>query len=242
MRMTHPGPARRVSPAMRRWHRRLGLALSALLLISAGAMAQTGPTLGGNGKPIEITADRLIVNQQSQVATFSGHVDAVQGDMSLRADEIKVFYAEAKGDEQGRSGQHKGEQAKGEQSRSDQAKPDKAKGEKTKSDGQKGQAGGGAGPSANQSIKRIEAVGNVVIAAPDQTATGDRGVYDVAGGSITLDGNVVLTRADNVVRGGHLVYELASGLVTITPPAVAEGQQQRVRALFTPQQSPAKGQ
>jgi lipopolysaccharide export system protein LptA len=247
MRMIHPGPSRRVSPAMRRWHRRLGLALGALLLISIEAVAQTGPTLGGNGKPIEITADRLIVNQQSQVATFSGHVDAVQGDMSLRADEIKVFYADqAKGDEQGRSGQHKGEpnseQSKSEQSRSDQAKPDKAKAEKTKSDGQKGQAGGGAGPSANQSIKRIEAVGNVVIAAPDQTATGDRGVYDVAGGSITLDGNVVLTRADNVVRGGHLVYELASGLVTSTPPAVAEGQQQRVRALFTPQQSPAKGQ
>ena len=81
-----------------------------------------------------------------------------------------------------------------------------------------------------------------MIAAPDQTATGDRGVYDVTGGSITLDGNVVLTRADNVVRGGHLVYDLASGLVTITPSAVAEGQQQRVRALFTPQQPPAKGQ
>ena len=132
MRVTHPGPTRRVAPrcggGTPAWARS-----GALLLISAGAMAQTGPTLGGNGKPIEITADRLIVNQQHQVATFSGNVDAVQGDMSLRADEIKVFYADQpKGDEQGKSGQHKGEQGK-----SDQAKPDKAKGEKTKSDGQK---------------------------------------------------------------------------------------------------------
>ncbi len=104
-------------------------------------MAQSAPTLGGNGKPIEITADRLVVNQQDRVATFSGNVDAVQGDMSLKANEIKVFYAD--------------------QAKSDQAKAEKAKGGKSKNDGQKEQGGGAGGLSANQSIKRIEAVGTL---------------------------------------------------------------------------------
>ncbi len=213
--------------AMRRWACRLCLALGMLGFLPIAGMAQNAPTLGGNGKPIEITADRLVVNQQDRVATFSGNVDAVQGNMSLKAKEIRVFYAD---------------QAKSDQGKSDQAKADKAKSSKNKNDGQKEQGGGAGGLSANQSIKRIEAVGDVVIAAPDQTATGDRGIYDVTADSITLDGNVVLTRADNVVRGGHLVYNLASGLVTITPPPVAEGQSTRVRALFTPQQTQAKGQ
>lgn len=46
--------------------------------------------------PIEITADSLEVLRDQQVATFTGNVDAVQGDLTLSADELKVFY---RGDE-----------------------------------------------------------------------------------------------------------------------------------------------
>ncbi|MGH6942710.1 MAG: lipopolysaccharide transport periplasmic protein LptA, partial [Geminicoccaceae bacterium] len=42
--------------------------------------------------PIEITADNLEVLQQEQVATFTGNVDAVQGDLVLSADRLKVYY------------------------------------------------------------------------------------------------------------------------------------------------------
>ncbi len=224
-RRTASSPRRRRQARRRPGLRRLGILAVALALFPAAGIAQTGPSLGNNGKPIEITADRLVVNQQQQVATFSGNVDAVQGDMSLRADELKVFYTD---------------QAKGDQAKGDNAKSDKGKSDKSKSDQPKDQAGKGSGLSGNQNIKRIEAVGNVVIAAPDQTATGNRGIYDVANNSITLDGDVVLTRAENVVRGGHLVYDLTSGLVTITQPGPAEGQPARVRALFKPQQAQAK--
>ncbi len=46
--------------------------------------------------PIEISADSLEVAQEEQVATFVGNVDAVQGDLVLSADELKVHY-EGKG-------------------------------------------------------------------------------------------------------------------------------------------------
>jgi lipopolysaccharide export system protein LptA len=42
--------------------------------------------------PIEITADSLEVLRNQQVATFTGNVDAVQGDMVLSADLLRVHY------------------------------------------------------------------------------------------------------------------------------------------------------
>jgi len=42
--------------------------------------------------PIEITADRLDVVQDEQLATFTGNVDAVQGDLVLTSDQLRVYY------------------------------------------------------------------------------------------------------------------------------------------------------
>jgi lipopolysaccharide export system protein LptA len=65
----------------------------------AAAAPQPGlaqPVLPGKDKttPIEIVADSLVVRQSERLAVFSGNVDATQGDRSLRADELKVFYGE----------------------------------------------------------------------------------------------------------------------------------------------------
>lgn len=46
----------------------------------------------GNAQPIEIVSDDLVVEQDRRIATFRGHVDAVQGDVRLRADKLEVFY------------------------------------------------------------------------------------------------------------------------------------------------------
>jgi lipopolysaccharide export system protein LptA len=48
--------------------------------------------LTGSDEPIEITADSLEVLQKDKIATFTGNVDAVQGDMVLSADELRVHY------------------------------------------------------------------------------------------------------------------------------------------------------
>lgn len=42
--------------------------------------------------PIEITADTLEVVQTDQVAIFTGNVDAVQGDLVLRSNKLRVHY------------------------------------------------------------------------------------------------------------------------------------------------------
>lgn len=72
------------------------VAFLALLLVGIPlAAAQAQPAMPGSGsEPIEILADVLTVEQASQVATFSGNVQAVQGEMTLTAARLKVFYAQ----------------------------------------------------------------------------------------------------------------------------------------------------
>jgi lipopolysaccharide export system protein LptA len=43
-------------------------------------------------QPLEITADALEVDQDSQRATFIGAVDVIQGDMRLNSDRLIVYY------------------------------------------------------------------------------------------------------------------------------------------------------
>ena len=78
------------------WHQLsgLGTALSllagALLGGPAGLHAQA--LQHDTSLPIEITADQLEVVQQEEVAIFTGNVDAVQGELVLSADQLRVFY------------------------------------------------------------------------------------------------------------------------------------------------------
>jgi lipopolysaccharide export system protein LptA len=82
-----------IRPAMGRT-----LVASALLVSWAGShtLAQA-PVPGASKEPIEIVADLLTVEQARQVAIFSGNVQAIQGEMTLTADRLAVFYAEGAG-------------------------------------------------------------------------------------------------------------------------------------------------
>ena len=65
------------------------------LLVPAAAWAQPAGFAGHDeAAPIEITADALEVRQRENVATFTGDVDAVQGDLTLSARTLDVFYGE----------------------------------------------------------------------------------------------------------------------------------------------------
>lgn len=73
--------------------------LALALLLPAAALAQgTEIAFGGLRQdttlPVQITADRLAVNQADGEATFSGNVLVVQGDLRLSAGEIRVEYAQ----------------------------------------------------------------------------------------------------------------------------------------------------
>lgn len=76
-----------------------GFIIYAVSLSSAPVWAQS-PLLSSpdTDKPFEISADSLEVQQDENIATFAGNVDARQGNMRLKADRLMVHY---RGDKSG---------------------------------------------------------------------------------------------------------------------------------------------
>ena len=79
----------------------------------------------------------------------------------------------------------------------------------------------------------IEATGKVVVVAPNGTATGDVGVYELASRTITMTGNVVLTKDKDVMRGTKLVMDMNTNLAHLYAQGMPGN---RVRGLFIPKQ------
>ena len=84
-------------------------------------------------------------------------------------------------------------------------------------------------------IQKIDVDGGVFLSTPEETASGDNGIYDVEGQKIFLNTNVVLTREKNVLKGDKLVYDFATGKSTLNAGgATSTGGKQRVKAVFVP--------
>ncbi len=162
----------------------------AALTAAALAAAAMGPARAEIGAgydtslPIEITADSLELQQEAQIAVFRGNVDAVQGELNLRADQLIVHY-------------------------------------RTNSENQ-------------NSIRLIEANGNVFLSSPTEMAQGEQGVYDIDADTILLTGAVVLIRGENIIRGDRLEMDLATGQSRVLSAGVESGGEGRVKALFVP--------
>jgi lipopolysaccharide export system protein LptA len=74
----------------------------------------------------------------------------------------------------------------------------------------------GPAPAGGGNIRLMEAIGQVVVSQKDQTATGEKAVYDMAKNLVTLSGpagsSVVVTQGPNVARGPRLVVHLDTGI------------------------------
>ena len=139
-------------------------------------------------QPIRINANSLEVRDQEKQAVFSGNVVVQQGDTTLRCRELIVYYDGKK------TGDAKGGTAKGGEAVSAEALA-------------------AGSPISSSAIRRLEIIGSVVVTTKEQTATGDKGVFETASNTITLVGSpVVLTSGPNVIRGKQLTVDLASGL------------------------------
>jgi lipopolysaccharide export system protein LptA len=68
-----------------------------------------------------------------------------------------------------------------------------------------------AQPGGQQQIKRIEAIGGVIVTQKDQTATGDKGLFDMKSNTVTLLGDVILSQGQNVAKAQRLVADLTTG-------------------------------
>lgn len=85
---------------------------------------------------------------------------------------------------------------------------------------------------SSQQIRRLVAVGGVIVTSKDQRATGETGIYDAKANTVTLTGNVVLTQGPNVMRGQRLVTDLTTGLSRLD--AETKTSPGRVQGLFIP--------
>ncbi len=92
------------------------------------------------------------------------------------------------------------------------------------------------GASAMGALSRIEVIGNVRMKTPDESATGNKGVYDAEKNKVFLFGDVVLKRGNNVLNGSQLEYNLESGtsLLTGGVKGTAKSSGGRVRGIFVP--------
>jgi lipopolysaccharide export system protein LptA len=207
---------------------RYRFALAALLLLLApvwaaaqdrhaaagpAAAAAAGPAADAASdnqeQPIQIESATLEVRDKEKIATFSGDVQVVQGDTTIKCQTLVVFYGG------GRNGGP------------------------TVASGTAGGANGShpplqrasVMPQGQQDIRRIEARGGVTVISKDQNASGDLGVYDLKKKTITLTGNVVVSQGKNVLHGDRVVVDTVTGNAHLDSGVSS---QNRVRALILP--------
>jgi lipopolysaccharide export system protein LptA len=71
------------------------IAIIVLVFLAAGIFWTAGPALAADSgkEPIHIEADRMISQEDENSVVFIGNVDARQGDLTIRAQEMTVYYA-----------------------------------------------------------------------------------------------------------------------------------------------------
>jgi len=196
------------------------LFLACAMALPAAAFAQDGGTpnaLQGfsrnKNEPVKIEANRLEVRDKDKLAIFTGNVFVQQGDTTMRSPELRVFYeADTAKD------------AKGGKKTTD-ATPVSA----TKSNGKVA----ATEKNVSQKIKKIEALGGVIVTSKEQKATGDRADFMMRENVVILTGNVVVSQGQNVMRGTRLVVELNTSQAHMEA-GTANGKPGRVQGLFMP--------
>ena len=156
-------------------------------------------------QPIQIEAATLEMRDKKKEATFAGNVKVVQGDTTMTSKTLVVFY-----DSTAAAAPAPVATAKA-------AKPAPI-------------PAANPGPGGSQSIRRLEARGNVVVTQKDQIVTGETAVFDTKTNLVTMlggpGGGVVLTQGKNVLRGDRLMVDMTTGVSRV------ESDSGRVQGLF----------
>ena len=195
-------------------------------------------------QPIQIDAATLEVRDKEKMATFAGDVQVVQGDTTIKCQKLVVYYGPEPGAAANAS-QAKRQQQQPQQPQAQQQQAQQQQAQQQQAQQQQPQQAGTL-PARQQDIRRIEALGGVTVISKDQTASGDRGVYDLKTKTITLVHNVTVAQGKNVLHGERVVVDTVSGNAHFdsnmeaqngTSPAKPPG---RVRAVILPNKD-AKG-
>ena len=93
---------------------------------------------------------------------------------------------------------------------------------------------GSIGPTSNQGLRLLEALGDVEIRSEDQYASGNEAQFDFIAEVITLTGSVLLQQGDNLVRGQRLTIDLTTRESRLDASPAASSGPSRVTGVFVP--------
>jgi lipopolysaccharide transport protein LptA/LPS export ABC transporter protein LptC len=179
-------------------------------IAATGAQSAAGsPIISATNGPIDITAQRLDVDDAKKVATFSGIVRAVQGDAALETAALNVSYL----------GQMQPQQA------ATPGAPDGAKIRRIVSQGPvvltRGTDDRVTGEQLDfDAVNEVTVLdGDVVITSgDDRRVTGNAATMDQKNDTILLTGNVVATQGRNALSGERLFVDRKVGRTQLTSP------------------------
>lgn len=92
-------------------------------------------------------------------------------------------------------------------------------------------------------LKKMEAIGNVVITTPTEVLRGQRGIYLASTNTAELLGNVTISRGPNILEGERAEVNLATNVSKMHGSAIQSGDSSgRVRGVFYPGSEGAAGE
>ncbi|MBX9925415.1 MAG: LPS export ABC transporter periplasmic protein LptC [Hyphomicrobiaceae bacterium] len=216
------------------------------------------PAFGNSGQPIDVTSDRLDVDDAGKIAIFSGKVRATQakpivaadpanvaltgGGATIETERLEIAYVSAP---------------------QPAAAPTLAPGEATRATPA---PGGGSkleriivpgplimtqpgGTRITGNSAQFDAIGEVAVVAGnvlvgsglDRRASGDRVEFNQRADTILMTGNVIVTQAQNEIRGRRLFLDRKSGRTEVASPAEAGLAKSRMFARLSQAKEPATG-
>jgi lipopolysaccharide export system protein LptA len=131
--------------------------------------------------PIHVEANKMTSTEKSNSVVFSGDVDAKQGDVRIRADEMTVFY-------------HDIESSDGKGKEKDKKKAAQPAEKKT-----------------TQQVEKLICIGNVEVTRGEWLGTGKKMVYLSKERQVILTDNAKAWQGQNMVSGDKIIYYLDEG-------------------------------
>lgn len=84
------------------------------------------------------------------------------------------------------------------------------------------------------SVEKVEALGNVILLTEKEKAKGDKGVFNISTKSVTLTGNVELSNDQTTLKASKFTYNIESGVSRLISNK-KQGGKTRVKGIFIPE-------
>ena len=189
---------------------------------------------GGSKSPVDVTSDRLDIDDVAKTAVFSGRVKAGQAEAQMETERLEIIYL----GQVAQPAQPSGGNSQPGTAPATPAGP--ARIERILSPGpvvlSQGAGGRVTGNSATfDTIGETALVaGNVTMTSgPDRRATSETAEFNQKADTILLSGNVVVTQATNELRGRRLFLDRKSGRTELSSPAEGALPKSRIFAHLT---------